>query len=115
MTHVLLGVLSVRHGLAARILAIDEQFDGAVLVCLHLLHHGFVESVHVELVEHNCRNDRLVSQVKLDILLQVVERVLIALDQDQVKAFLRQVVGIDAARLSACSVYHGRVSGFARA
>ena len=55
----LLGVLSVGDGLAARVLTVDEELDRAVLVRLHLLHDSLIERVHIKFVEHNCRNQRL--------------------------------------------------------
>ena len=105
----LLGVLSVGDGLAARVLAVDEEFDGAVLVRFHLLHDSLIERVHVKFVEHNCCNQRLTCQVKLDILLQVIERVLVSFHKDQVEALLSQIVSVNAASLGARTVDYGRV------
>ena len=64
---------------------------------LHLLHDSLIERVHIKFIEHNCRNQRLTCQVKLDILLQVIERVLVSFDEDQVEALLSQIVGVDSA------------------
>lgn len=46
----LLGVGLVRLDLTARVLAIDEEFNRAVLVCFHLSFHSLAEGVHVEFV-----------------------------------------------------------------
>lgn len=54
----------------------------------HLLNHCLVECVHIKFVKNNGGNEWLSGQIKLNILLQIVERVLITLDQNQVKALL---------------------------
>ena len=106
----LLRMLSVRYGLSSTVLAVDEQFNGAVLMGLHFLHDCFVERVHVELVEHNCRDKWLCRKIKLHVLLQIVQRMLVALNQHQVEALLSQVVSVNTASFGACAINNCSVS-----
>ena len=70
-------------------------------MCLDLRDELLLEGRHVVLGQHDCGDLRLARQLKLDVLLQVVQALLVAFDEDKVEALLRQEAGVDATRLGA--------------
>ena len=70
----------------------------------HLLNHCFVECIHVKFVKNNGGDKGLSRQVELNVLLEIVERVLIALYQDQVEALLSKEVSVYAASFGTCTI-----------
>eukprot|EP00354_Favella_ehrenbergii_P001614 CAMPEP_0170461272 /NCGR_PEP_ID=MMETSP0123-20130129/7249_1 /TAXON_ID=182087 /ORGANISM="Favella ehrenbergii, Strain Fehren 1" /LENGTH=195 /DNA_ID=CAMNT_0010726269 /DNA_START=430 /DNA_END=1018 /DNA_ORIENTATION=- len=107
--YLLLRVRGVAARLASRILAVNEQLDGGVLVRLKLAHNLLIESVHIEFLENDSRDESLVKEVELDVLLQVVETLLVALNQHEIEALLCEEVSEDASCFSPRAVDDSRV------
>ena len=80
---------------------------------LHLLHDSLIESVHVELVEDDSCDYRFTGEIELDILLQVIQRMLISFHQHEVETLLGQIVSVYTACFSASAVDDSGVGGTA--
>jgi hypothetical protein len=63
-------MLLVGGGLSSRVLAVDEQLHGRVLVGLHFLNDCLVESVHVEFIKNYSSDQWFRTKFELDALLQ---------------------------------------------